>query len=53
MLSVLQYLEIFLPVCVKPEEADISYNLWLEELMTLWNTCNNESAWEDVCTCLY
>ncbi|KYB26764.1 proteasome activator complex subunit 4 [Tribolium castaneum] len=47
ILSAIQYLEIFLPVCVKPEEAAISYDLWFEELMTLWNACHNASAWED------
>ena len=49
ILSAIQYLEIFLPVCVKPEEAPVSYELWFEELMTLWNACHNASAWEDVC----
>lgn len=33
---------------MKPEEADISYKLWFEELMTFWDVCHNACAWENV-----
>lgn len=46
--SAIQYLEMFLPVCVKPEEADISYKLWFEEFLTLWDVCHNAAHWENV-----
>lgn len=46
--SAVQSLELFLPICVKPEEAPISWKLWFEEFMALWNVCHNASAWEDV-----
>lgn len=42
----LQYLEMLLPVCVKPEEAAISYELWVTELMQLWEVCHNASNGE-------
>ncbi|CAH0550528.1 unnamed protein product [Brassicogethes aeneus] len=45
--SAIQLLEMFLPICVKPEEADISYKLWLEEFLTLWDVCHNASTWEN------
>lgn len=48
MMSALAYLEMFLPICVKPEEAPISYGLWFEEFMDLWNVCHNASSWERV-----
>lgn len=44
----LEYLEMFLPICVKPDEASISYELWFKEFMDLWETCNNGSNWEMV-----
>lgn len=44
----MQYLDLFLPLHVKPEEASISYELWFNEFMTLWDVCHNASAWENV-----
>lgn len=46
--NAIQYLELFLPNAVKPEEADISYKLWFEEFMSLWDVCHNSGAWENV-----
>lgn len=48
MVRVVQYLELFLPNMVKPEEADVSYKLWFDEFMNLWEVCHNASAWENV-----
>lgn len=48
ILIAVDYLEVFLPICVKPEEASISYELWFEEFMTLWNVCHNANSLEDV-----
>ncbi|KAK9875517.1 hypothetical protein WA026_007908 [Henosepilachna vigintioctopunctata] len=39
-------LEFFLPVCVKAEEAPLTYELWFTELMELWNSCINDNNWE-------
>ncbi|KAK9752669.1 Proteasome-substrate-size regulator, mid region [Popillia japonica] len=44
--SAIEYLEIFLPIVVKPEEADLGYKLWFEELMNLWEVCHNANIWE-------
>ncbi|KAJ8924060.1 hypothetical protein NQ315_006837 [Exocentrus adspersus] len=46
MSHTMEYLELFLPICTKPEEADIGYKLWFEELMTLWDVCHNACTWE-------
>lgn len=43
-----QYLGQFLPICVKPEEAAISYELWFKEFMDLWDISYNCSRWENV-----
>ncbi|XP_022913061.1 proteasome activator complex subunit 4A-like [Onthophagus taurus] len=40
------YLEVFLPVVTKPEEAHSGYNLWFEEFMNLWEVCHNANLWE-------
>ncbi|XP_072396223.1 proteasome activator complex subunit 4-like [Diabrotica undecimpunctata] len=45
--NTIKFLEIFLPNSTKPEEADISYRLWFEELMNLWDTCQDDSSWEN------
>uniref|UniRef100_A0A6P7GVF6 Proteasome activator complex subunit 4B-like n=1 Tax=Diabrotica virgifera virgifera TaxID=50390 RepID=A0A6P7GVF6_DIAVI len=45
--NTIKFLEIFLPNSTKPEEADISYKLWFEELMNLWDTCQDDSSWEN------
>ncbi|XP_018576290.1 proteasome activator complex subunit 4 [Anoplophora glabripennis] len=45
--NTIQYLELFLPYSMKPEEADISYKLWFEEFMTFWDVCHNACAWEN------
>ncbi|KRT82951.1 hypothetical protein AMK59_4226 [Oryctes borbonicus] len=44
--SAIEYLEIFLPIVVKPEESDKGYRLWFEELMNLWEVCHNANIWE-------
>lgn len=43
-----QYLELFLPVLIKPENADIGYKLWFSELMNFWEKCQNGGVWENV-----
>ncbi|CAG9839520.1 unnamed protein product [Diabrotica balteata] len=45
--NTIKFLEIFLPNSTKPEEADISYRLWFEELMNLWDSCQDDSSWEN------
>ncbi|CAH1108407.1 unnamed protein product [Psylliodes chrysocephalus] len=47
MASTIRYLELFLPNSMKAEEADQSYKLWFEELMNLWDTCQDDSTWEN------
>ncbi|CAG9857916.1 unnamed protein product [Phyllotreta striolata] len=47
MASTIRYLELFLPNCTKVEEADRGYKLWFEELMNLWDTCQDDSTWEN------
>lgn len=44
----IEYLELFLPLNVKPEEADVGYKLWMEEFMQLWDVCHNACLWENV-----
>lgn len=51
MASTIRYLELFLPNSMKAEEADQSYKLWFEELMNLWDTCQDDSTWENVRNC--
>lgn len=46
--SAIEYLELFLPIVTKPEEKHLGYELWLEELMHLWEVCHNASLWENV-----
>lgn len=46
MYSGIASLEWFIPVCIRPEEAHIGYNLWFDELMDLWKTCHNALSWE-------
>lgn len=48
MIKAMKYLELFLPVAVKPSEADISYMLWFEEFMNLWTVCHDACSWENV-----
>lgn len=45
--TAIQYLELFLPTAMKPEEAPIGYNLWLNEFMNLWEACPNAGSWEN------
>ncbi|KAG5878460.1 hypothetical protein JTB14_022783 [Gonioctena quinquepunctata] len=47
MSNTVKCLELFLPNCTKPEEADISYKLWFEEFMTLWDVCHDDNTWEN------
>ncbi|XP_056636067.1 proteasome activator complex subunit 4-like [Diorhabda sublineata] len=47
MTTTIRYLELFLPNSMKLEEADISYKLWFEELMNIWDTCQDDSSWEN------
>lgn len=44
----IQYLELFLPNAVKHDEAGISYHLWFDEFMRLWDVCHSAVAWENV-----
>ncbi|KAL1501106.1 hypothetical protein ABEB36_006493 [Hypothenemus hampei] len=46
MSTATHYLDLLLPNAVKPEEASISYKLWFEEFMNLWQACNNAHFWE-------
>ncbi|CAH1969246.1 unnamed protein product [Acanthoscelides obtectus] len=43
----MEYMELFLPCHVKPSEAGISYKLWFDELMILWNNCQEACPWEN------
>ncbi|VEN57554.1 unnamed protein product [Callosobruchus maculatus] len=43
----MECMELFLPCHVKPSEADISYKLWFDEFMTLWNNCQEACPWEN------
>ncbi|XP_050294149.1 proteasome activator complex subunit 4B-like [Anthonomus grandis grandis] len=43
----MHYLELLMPNAVKPEEASISYDLWFNEFMNLWEICHNTGAWEN------
>ncbi|KAL3286253.1 hypothetical protein HHI36_000763 [Cryptolaemus montrouzieri] len=47
MSEYLSTMEIFLPICVKDEEAPISYDLWFSEFMDLWKSCINDNIWEN------
>lgn len=47
ILSVAQYLESFLPLYCKPEEAHLGYKLWFEEIMSLWEVYQNANIWEN------
>lgn len=46
--TAIEYLELFLPLNIKPEEANIGYNLWFEEFMHVWEVCHNSNVWENV-----
>lgn len=42
-------LSLFLPLSNRPELADVTHNLWFEELMQIWENCSNNCFfWEDV-----
>nr|CAH7732828.1 unnamed protein product [Callosobruchus chinensis] len=43
----MECMELFLPCHVKPSEGDISYKLWFDEFMTLWNNCQEACPWEN------
>ncbi|XP_065205973.1 proteasome activator complex subunit 4-like isoform X2 [Planococcus citri] len=41
-------LSLFLPLSNRPELADVTHNLWFEELMQIWDVCSNNCFfWED------
>lgn len=44
----MQYLELFLPVIMKPENAQFGYQLWFQEFMQFWEEFQNASTWENV-----
>lgn len=48
--NAVEYLSQFLPICVKPEEAAISYELWFKEFMDLWEISYTSCFWENVKT---
>ncbi|XP_062510278.1 proteasome activator complex subunit 4-like [Corticium candelabrum] len=37
----------FLPTQVMPDEHNISFKLWFDEFMRLWDDCQNNVQWED------
>lgn len=47
MLEIMVNFHWFLPLQVKPSEAHLGYQLWLDEFMALWDKCNNAAAWEE------
>ncbi|XP_047484565.1 proteasome activator complex subunit 4-like isoform X1 [Penaeus chinensis] len=49
MQRAMMYLELFLPTSVEPHEADISWKLWKDEMLGIWNACHNShfSFWEN------
>lgn len=40
------YLELFLPTLLRPEEHQYGWHLWLQELMTFWQSSQNTPSWE-------
>lgn len=44
----MHYFETFLPITMKPSEASVGYELWLEEFMNFWDVCHNAGSWENV-----
>ncbi|XP_017776330.1 PREDICTED: proteasome activator complex subunit 4-like isoform X2 [Nicrophorus vespilloides] len=48
----INYLEAFLPIITKPEEAHLGYKLWLEEFMNIWNVFFGSAGWENDMTWL-
>jgi len=49
MRKALAYFELFLPTLVEPRHHDVTFKLWFNELMGIWQTCH-KSAWESVRT---
>ncbi|CAH1169598.1 unnamed protein product [Phaedon cochleariae] len=47
MSKIIKCFELFLPNHSKPEEANIGYKLWFEELMNLWDMCHDDNQWEN------
>ncbi|KAK5647619.1 hypothetical protein RI129_002511 [Pyrocoelia pectoralis] len=50
--SAINYLEFFLPIVTPLEKKHLGYELWLEELLKLWEVCHNANLWENQLTCL-
>lgn len=48
MCQALESLMLFLPMNVPPEYGPQTYNLWLKEMLNLWDTCHNSPPWENV-----
>lgn len=46
--TAIEYLGKFLPICVKPELAAVSYELWFKEFMDLWQISFTACYWENV-----
>lgn len=40
----LSQLAVLLPVSLPPARAALGHHLWLQELMQLWDTCNNSQC---------
>ncbi|KAI5747715.1 hypothetical protein M8J77_017735 [Diaphorina citri] len=47
MIDVIENFHWFLPLQMEPSEVGEGYGLWFDELMLLWDKCNNAVAWEE------
>uniref|UniRef100_A0A8D8S251 Proteasome activator complex subunit 4 n=1 Tax=Cacopsylla melanoneura TaxID=428564 RepID=A0A8D8S251_9HEMI len=47
MLDVMETFDWFLPLQMDPSESHLGYELWFDELMALWDKCNNAVPWEE------
>lgn len=47
MVDVVENLDWFLPLSENPAEAHLGHELWFDELMALWDKCNNAAPWEE------
>ncbi|XP_050688195.1 proteasome activator complex subunit 4-like isoform X2 [Eriocheir sinensis] len=43
------YLELFLPTALNPDQEDIGWRLWKDEMLGIWNACHNGNSlfWEN------
>ncbi|XP_056286378.1 proteasome activator complex subunit 4B-like [Pseudoliparis swirei] len=46
MLKAVSNMELFLPTIMPPEEHSQGFQLWFDELMTLWMSVQNQPTWE-------